>query len=54
MRQRIHSPGTTTTGAVFAAALLLAPAAAAQVDLGRIDVAVQDATGGVLPGRGWR
>ena len=52
MRQRIQSPRTAAAGAAFAAALLLAASAAAQVDLGRIDVTVQDATGGVLPGAG--
>ena len=50
MSQRVQSPRTATAGAAFSAALLLAASAAAQVDLGRIDVTVQDATGAVLPG----
>ena len=45
---RIHVP---TLGAVGALALvLLASPAAAQVDLGRIDLTVEDTTGAVLPG----
>ena len=50
MRQRIHSARTATAGAAFGAVLVVASSAAAQVDLGRIDVTVQDSTGAVLPG----
>ena len=50
MRRRVHSACTATAGAAFGAVLLLTSSAAAQVDLGRIDVTVQDSTGAVLPG----
>ncbi len=48
MELRLYSPGHGAAGAL--ALVLLASSAAAQVDLGRIDVAVEDATGAVLPG----
>ncbi len=48
MQRRIHF---FTAGAAGGLALVLfAPPAAAQVDQGRIDLIVEDATGAVLPG----
>ena len=48
MKRRIHVPNP---GAAVGLALFLAAApAAAQVDLGRIDLTVEDTTGAVLPG----
>ena len=48
MKRRIHLPTWTAAGGL--ALVLLGSPAAAQVDLGRIDLTVEDTTGAVLPG----
>ena len=48
MKRRIHVPTLGAAGGL--ALVLLASPATAQVDLGRIDLTVEDTTGAVLPG----